>query len=310
MNIIFMGTPDFAIPSLDSLAASRHHISAVVTAPDKPRGRGRRLLPSPVKKRALELNIPVLQPVKLKDPTFIQHLKALKPDVLVVIAFRILPRDVYAIPPYGAVNAHASLLPKYRGAAPVHRAVLNGETETGISTFQIEDNVDTGGVLLQKRIPIYPQDTTGSLYDRLKVLAADCLLETLDGLESQSLTPVPQEDFLATPAPKIHPDEAILDFSRTGMEIINTIRAFAPVPGARFFLGGTLIKILKARFEPASDTRPGILEKTGKHSFAIHCADGLIYPEEIRPEGKRKMSAVDFLNGWDITRYRIVDGHA
>jgi len=308
MKIIFMGTPDFAVPSLDKLVESCHQVSAVVTVPDKPRGRGRKLLPSPVKKRALELDLPILQPMNLKDPEFLRTIRDYQPDILVVVAFRILPRELYAIPPYGAVNAHASLLPKFRGAAPIHRAILQGETETGITTFQIEDKVDTGGVLLQKRIPIHPQDTTGTLYNRLKMLAAECLLETLDGLESHGFRSIPQDNSKATPAPKIHPEEAILDFTRPGRMLINTIRAFAPVPGARFFLRGTLIKIFKARFEPVPDTRPGTLEKTGKQAFAIHCGDGLIFPEEIQPEGKRAMTVADFLNGWDITSYRTVDG--
>ncbi|BFN37930.1 methionyl-tRNA formyltransferase [Fidelibacter multiformis] len=308
MKTIFMGTPDFAVPSLDKLVHSRHQVSAVVTIPDKPRGRGRKHLPSPVKKRAMELNLPILQPVRLKDPVFLQAIREIQPDILVVVAFRILPRKLYAIPPYGAVNAHASLLPKFRGAAPIHRAILQGETETGITTFQIEDKVDTGGVLLQKRIPIHPDDTTGSLYDRLKILAAECLLETLDGLESHRLRPIPQDHTHATPAPKIHPEEAVLDFTQPGQVLIRTIRAFAPVPGARFFLKGTLIKIFKARFEPVSDTHPGTLVKISKNTFAIHCGDGLLYPEEIQPEGKRAMNVADFLNGWDITSYRRVDG--
>ncbi len=307
MNIIFMGTPDFAVPALEKLAESRHTVSAVVTVPDKPRGRGRKVQPSPVKKRAQELNIPVLQPRKLKDPAFISNIREYQPDILVVVAFRILPREVYAIPPKGAVNAHASLLPKYRGAAPIHRAVMHGETETGITTFQIEDKVDTGGILLRERIPILPEDTTGTLYEQLKNLAADCLLKTLDGLEKGTLKPLPQDDSLATPAPKIHPEEAILDFSLSGRQIINTIRAFSPVPGARFFLDGSMIKVLKAHFNPQEDTDPRTLERTGKQSFAIHCADGLIFPDELQPEGKRKMHVRDFLNGFDVSPYRRVN---
>ncbi|MDD5583326.1 MAG: methionyl-tRNA formyltransferase [Candidatus Marinimicrobia bacterium] len=305
-----MGTPAFAVPSLEALARSKHSLLAVVTAPDKPRGRGQKVLPSPIKKCALDLSLPVLQPTTLKDPAFLDHLRTLAPDIFVVIAFRILPPEVYTLPPLGAVNVHASLLPKYRGAAPIQRAILHGETETGITTFQITGKVDTGKILIQKRISIDPEDTAGTLSERLEKVAAECLLETLEGLEDGTLTPLEQDNTLATPAPKIHPEETLLDFSQPGKEIINTIRAFSPQPGARFFLGGTLMKLLKAQFEPYPETIPGTIEKISKHAFAIHCKDGRILPEEIQPEGKRKMSVTDFMNGVDITRYLSVDIHA
>jgi methionyl-tRNA formyltransferase len=310
MKIVFMGTPDFAVPSLERLNASGHTVAAVVTAPDKPGGRGRKIQGSPVKNTALRLGLPLLQPVKLKAPEFIAELKKINPDILIVVAFRILPREVYSIARFGAVNAHASLLPKYRGAAPIHWAVLKGERETGITTFQIEDKVDTGGILLQKKIPISPEDTTGTLYEQLKVLAAETLLETLDGLEKGALKPVRQDHALATPAPKIFPEMAVLDFSESGEHIVNTARAFSPVPGARFFLNKNMIKILKCRFQPQENTNPGKLEHLSKSQFAIHCADGLIIPDEIQTEGKKRMAVRDFLNGFDLSGFGYVDENA
>ena len=306
MKIVFMGTPDFAVPSLERLMISGHNVTAVVTAPDKPGGRGRKIQGSPVKNAAQRLGLPVLQPVKLKETGFITELKSINPDIFIVIAFRILPREVYSIAPFGAVNAHASLLPKYRGAAPIHWAVLNGETETGITTFQIEDKVDTGGILLQKKISVFKEDTTGTLYERLKFLAADTLLETLDGLEKGTLKSVRQDDSLATPAPKIFPEMAELDFLKSGEHIVNTVRAFSPVPGARFFLNKTMIKILKCRFEAHDNTIPGKLERFSKSQFAIHCADGFILPEELQTEGKKRMAVRDFLNGFHLSGF----GHA
>lgn len=307
MNIVFMGTPDFAVPSLERLHASGHKVAAVVTTPDKPGGRGRKIQGSPVKNTAQRLGLPVLQPRKLKETDFISKLKKINPDIFIVVAFRILPREVYSIAQRGAVNAHASLLPKYRGAAPIHWAILKGDTETGITTFQIEDKVDTGGILLQKKIDVSPEDTTGTLYETLKYLAADVLLETLDGLENSTLKPVRQDDALATPAPKIFPEMAELDFSKSGEYIVNRVRAFSPVPGARFFLNRTMIKILKCRFEPYENTCPGKLERLSKSQFVIHCADGLIFPEDLQMEGKKRMAVRDFLNGFDLSGLRYAD---
>jgi len=305
-----MGTPDFAVPSLERLNASGHKVLAVVSAPDKPGGRGRKIQGSPVKSTALRFGLPLLQPVKLKDPGFIAELKKIKPDIFIVVAFRILPREVYSIASLGAVNAHASLLPKYRGAAPIHWAVLNGETETGITTFQIEDKVDTGGVLLQKKIPVSPEDTTGTLYERLKFLAADVLLETLSGLEKGNLKPFLQDESQATPAPKIFPEMALLDFSNSGKQIVNKVRAFSPFPGSRFFLNETMVKILKCRFEPLKNTIPGKLERLSRFHFAIHCADGFILPEELQTEGKKRMPVRDFLNGFDLSVFEFADEHS
>lgn len=307
MKIIFMGTPEFAVPALDALAASHHQVQAVVTVPDKPKGRGQGIAMSAVKTRALELDLPVLQPVKLKDPVFIDTLKAYDPDILVVVAFRILPPEVYELPVHGAVNAHASLLPKYRGAAPIHWAVYHGEKETGVTVFQIDRKVDTGKIILQEKIEILEEDTTGKLYDVLKEISADALLKALDMLENDKVAYLPQDDALATPAPKVHPDIGYLDFRKTGDELCRTVRAFAPWPGAYFMLNGQRIKVGGARFEAHPGTNPGTIEILSKKQFAIHCADGWFLPQKCQSPGRKMMDVVDWLNGTDLTGINSTD---
>jgi len=295
-----MGTPEFAVPALDALVASHHEVLAVVTAPDKPKGRGQTMDMSDVKKRALELELPVLQPVTLKDPDFIRSLKTYAPDILVVVAFRILPPEVYELPKYGAVNAHASLLPKYRGAAPIHWAVYHGEKETGVTVFQIDKKVDTGKIILQETIDIQDEDTTGKLYDVLKTISADALLKALDMLENDKVDYLPQDDSLATPAPKVTPDTGKLDFHLSCEELARSIRAFSPWPGSYFMLNGQRIKVFKADIEQHPGTQPGMVEILSKKQFAIHCKDGRFLPKELQSPGKRRMDVKDWLNGVDI----------
>jgi methionyl-tRNA formyltransferase len=300
MKIIFMGTPEFAVPALNALVGSHHDVLAVVTAPDKPKGRGQNLSISDVKKRALELDLPIYQPEKLKDPVFLKTLKAYSPDILVVVAFRILPPEVYELPKYGAVNAHASLLPKYRGAAPIHWAVYHGEEETGVTVFQIDKKVDTGRIILQERIPILEEDTTGNLYYVLQQLSADALLKALDMLENDRVDYIKQDDNIATPAPKVHPDTGKLDFNLTCEELSRSIRAFSLWPGSFFHLDGQRIKVSKASFELHPDTNPGNIEILSKKQFAIHCKDGYFLPQELQSPGRRKMDVVDWMNGNDL----------
>jgi methionyl-tRNA formyltransferase len=300
VKIIFMGTPEFAVPALDALAASHHQVQAVVTVPDKPKGRGQGIAMSAVKTRALELDLPVLQPVKLKDPVFIDSLKAYDPDILVVVAFRILPPEVYELPVHGAVNAHASLLPKYRGAAPIHWAVFHGEKETGVTVFQIDRKVDTGKIILQEKIDILKDDTTGKLYDVLKEISADALLKALDMLENDKVVYLPQDDTLATPAPKVRPDTGKLDMTKTGLELIRAVRAFTPWPGAYVILNDQRIKVAEARFEPQPGTNPGKIEILSKKQFAIHCADGRFLPEKLQSPGRKMMDVADWLNGGNL----------
>jgi methionyl-tRNA formyltransferase len=300
MKIIFMGTPEFAVPTLDALVASHHDVLAVVTAPDKPKGRGQSMAMSEVKIRALEYDLPVLQPVKLKDPVFLKTLHAYNPDIFVVVAFRILPPDVYEMPKYGAVNAHASLLPKYRGAAPIHWAVYQGETETGVTVFQIDKKVDTGKIILQEKISIFEDDTTGDLYKHLQKISADALLKALDMLENDRVEYIPQDDSMASPAPKVHPDTGKLDFTKTGEELCRAIRAFSPWPGVFFDLNGQRIKVSKANWENADNTSPGMIEVLSKKHFAIHCKDGYFLPQELQSPGRKKMDVVDWMNGGNL----------
>ena len=307
MKIIFMGTPEFAVPALDALVASHHDVLAVVTVPDKPKGRGQAMSMSDVKKRALELDLPVLQPAKLKDPVFLKTLHAFNPDILVVVAFRILPPEVYQLAPYGAVNAHASLLPKYRGAAPIHWAVYHGEKETGVTVFQIDKKVDTGNIILQEKIEILEEDTTGKLYDVLQKISADALLKALDMLESDKVEYLSQDDSLATPAPKVRPDTGKLDFNKSCDELSRSIRAFSPWPGSFFYLDGQRIKVSKASLEKADNTTPGTIEILSKKQFAIHCKDGYFMPQELQSPGRRRMDVVDWLNGIDLVGMRSVD---
>ena len=300
MKIIFMGTPEFAVPALDALVGSHHDVLAVVTAPDKPKGRGQALAMSEVKKRAMELGLPIFQPETLKDPVFINTIQAIDPDILVVVAFRILPPEIYEFPTYGAINAHASLLPKYRGAAPIHWAVYHGEKETGVTVFQIDKKVDTGRMILQERISILEEDTTGKLYNVLQKLSADALLKALELLENDKVDYISQEDSIATPAPKVHPDTGRLDFTQTGDVLYRTLRAFSPWPGAYFILNGQRIKISKASFELHPDTVPGTIAILSKKQFAIHCKDGYFLPQELQSPGRKKMDVVDWMNGGNL----------
>ncbi len=302
-----MGTPEFAVPTLEALVASHHDVLAVVTVPDKPKGRGQTVAMSEVKKRALELDLPVLQPAKLKDPVFLKTLHAFNPDILVVVAFRILPPEVYEMPLYGAVNAHASLLPKYRGAAPIHWAVFHGEKETGVTVFQIDKKIDTGNIILQEKIDIFKDDTTGKLYNVLQNISADALIKALDLIENNKVEYLAQNDVKATPAPKVGPDTGELDFSRSGEELCRAVRAFTPWPGAFFKLDGKRIKVSKANFEPHHDSEPGRIEMLSKKQFAIHCRNGRFLPLELQSPGRRKMNVTDWMNGNNLANSRSVD---
>lgn len=301
MKLVFMGTPAFAVPALEALCASRHEVLAVITAPDKPRGRGRKTFPSEVKQKAVERDIPVLQPRKLKDPLFIAELKKYPADIFVVVAFRILPPEIYRLPPYGTINAHASLLPKYRGAAPIHWSIYHGEKESGVTVFRIERNIDTGKIIHQKRIPVHPDDTSGDLYEKLQELAAQTLTEALDILESGQTVLKPQDPALATPAPKIGSDDGRLDFRKKGEQLCREVRAFTPWPGAYFYLAGRRIKVLKADFQEVSHTEPGKITLLSKKQFAIQCADGYFLPLRLQSPGRRIMDVAAWMNGADLS---------
>ena len=301
MRIVFMGTPEFAVPTLNALSESQHEIVSVVTAPDKKTGRGLKMTSSPVKLRALKLDIPVLQPELLDDNAFVDDLSSCMPDCIVVVAFRILPLKVFKIPPRGTINLHASLLPLYRGAAPINWAIIRGEKETGITTFLIDKNVDTGQILLQKTYPIGPEETAGELAQKLSVGGAELIISTLHGIEQGNLTPIGQEQGNFPKAPKLGKETSILDWSKSSHDVHNLVRGLSPVPGAISMLKNKRIKILRTRlcdtgtFEKASPGR--ILRANAREGFIVSCGSGTVEIMELMREGKNAMSAVSFLVG-------------
>lgn len=289
MKIVFLGTPEFAVESLDAIIKAGHEVAAVVTATDKPAGRGHKLLPSAVKQYALDHDIEVLQPAKLRDPEFLDRLRQINADIFVVIAFRMLPEEVWAMPPMGTFNLHASLLPRYRGAAPINRAVMNGDSRTGVTTFMLKRDIDTGDILRQEAIDIAPDENVGSVHDRLMHLGARVTVETLADLAAGTAVAIPQTDDEATPAPKIFKDDCRLSSTMTAEQARNHIRGLSPYPGAWTdeLLDGQTIKVFSAIH--AGERRPG-------HMY-MDFADGSLELIEIQPAGKKRMLAADFLRG-------------
>lgn len=299
MRIIFMGTPDFAVPSLRTLAENGYRPVGVVTGPDRPKGRGQKMSVTPVKAAALELGIEtVLQPESVKAPDFAEELRDLKPDVMVVVAFRILPPEVYTLASNGAFNLHGSLLPKYRGAAPINRAIMEGETETGVTTFFLEASVDTGNVILQRRMPIGPDETAGEVHDRMMELGAEAVLETVRRIESGEVRPLPQQNALATPAPKIFKEDARIPWGEPARRVHNFIRALSPYPGAWTMHGDTLLKIYRARPAEGSGMPGEVLEAPGR--LVVACGEGAVELIEVQQEGRRTLPSDAFLRGYGI----------
>ena len=299
MKVIFMGTPGFAVPSLKAIAKSRHEIMLVVTGEDKQAGRGRSLRVPPVKTLARELNLPILQPPILKSSDFIEQLIQYNADIIVVVAFRILPGEVIDITPSGAINLHASLLPKYRGAAPINWALINGDTQTGVTIFQIRPRVDTGDILTREKVDISEQDTFGILYDKLSLLGAKMLVQTLDKLEVGELQPIPQSPELATKAPKIYPELGEIDWTKDARAIKWLIHGLSPTPGAYTFYKKKRIKILTAEYsmDSLSDI-PGKIVTRDKKQFGIQTGKGVLYPLELQAEGRKALAVADFLKGF------------
>jgi methionyl-tRNA formyltransferase len=304
MNIVFMGTPAFAVPSLEKIAASRYPISLVVTSLDKPREGPRSLPePTPVKRAALKLDIPVLEIDDLKSDLFYDSLKAAAPDVIVVVAFRILPPDVFAIPAKGVFNLHASLLPKYRGAAPINWAIINGETETGVTTFFLQEKVDTGNMLLQKRIDIAPDENATELATKLSALGADAVVETLQLIDAGNITLTKQDDSLATKAPKIFKENSRIDWTKPAAHVHNFIRGLAERPTAWTTLGGKQVKIFQSQ---VLNSNPSTLENTGEAGrwqvengkLFIDCGAEMLEILSIQIEGKKRIAAEEFLRGY------------
>jgi methionyl-tRNA formyltransferase len=302
MKIVFMGTPEFSIPSLEVLLKNGYEICAVVTAPDEPKGRGYKLSPPPVKVFALQNNLKVLQPQNLKDPNFINELKKLSPDLIVVVAFRILPKEVFSIPPLGTINVHASLLPKYRGAAPINWAIINGEKETGVTTFFIDEKVDAGNIILQKKIEIGQDETAGELHDKLAKLGAEALLETVKIIQTGKVQTIKQDETLATPAPKIKKEMCQINwYEMKAEQVHNFVRGLSPNPGAFTFLKGKILKIYRTKLvekiSEATTLKPGQIIIDGDSLFAV-CSD--LKPVkiiEVQIEGKKKLKSEEFLRG-------------
>lgn len=298
MNIIFMGTPDFSIPSLKILLKSNHKVIAVVTQPDKERGRGQKVTFTAVKQFAIENNIPVYQPEKLKgNDEFVKQMKELQPDLFVVVAFRILPKEIFEIPKYGSFNLHASLLPKYRGAAPIQWAIIKGETETGLTTFKLAEKVDTGNIYLQIKVPIYPEDNFGTLHDRLSELGADVVMKTISLIESGNYQLLPQDDSLASPAPKITKEICKIDWNKPAEEIHNLVRGLSPYPAAFFIYNEKVIKVYKTEVVKDMHLKPSEFYQT-KKELIVGCGKDAMKILEIQQEGKKRMSIEDFLRGF------------
>lgn len=309
MRIIFMGTPEFAVASLDAIAKSKHEIAAVVTVPDKKAGRGKKIRFSAVKEYALENNFKVLQPVKLKDSTFLSELESLKADVFVVVAFRMLPKEVWAMPPKGTFNIHASLLPQYRGAAPINHAIINGETKTGLSSFMIDEKIDTGRIILQKEISIEPEDNIGDLHDKLMDLSRPTVIETLDLIESGNLELIPQQKYIANetdlkPAPKIFKEDCHLKYSHQVEKAHLWVRGLSPYPAAFVIWQSPegkelFVKIYKSRIVEA-ESEVGKIYTDNKTSLALGFENGRLEIEELQLQSKKRVAIQDFLRGFDI----------
>ncbi len=301
MRIIFMGTPEFAVPSLEILLDNGYAVLAVVTAPDKPGGR-QGIQQSAVKQFAIARGLKVLQPEKLKSPVFLEEIRSLKPDLQIVVAFRMLPEAVWSLPPQGTMNLHGSLLPKYRGAAPINWAVINGEKETGVTTFLLKHEIDTGDLLFQESIPIGPDETAGELHDRMMAVGAQLVLKSVQAIERKDVHPVPQADIQATHAPKIFAETCRINFEQSAKQVHNFVRGLSPYPGAWTILEGKTMKVLRTSQEQSSSDlpSPGSLVSDGKHYLKISTLDGFISVLELQLEGKRRMSVKDFLNGYKL----------
>ena len=314
LRIVFMGTPEFAVATLGSLLMNGFNVIGVVTNPDKPSGRGRKITKSAVKEFAEFSSLPIMQPANLKDPDFVNNLKRLNADIFIVVAFRMLPEVVWKIPSIGTINLHASLLPDYRGAAPINHAIINGESVTGVTTFFIDEKIDTGSILLREEIQIFPFENAGDLHDRLMKNGARLVIKTLTDIADNKIKPLSQSHL--TPggslklAPKIHPDFCIIDWNKDAKTIHNFIRGLAPHPCAKSFFknnsSSLSFKIYESQPDIASHTyEPGQFISDGKHSIRVACKDGFIGIINLQLEGKTRMNAVEFLRGFRITDYAM-----
>lgn len=300
MRIVFMGTPEFAVPSLAALLTSEHSVVGVVTQPDRPKGRGQELAASPIKQLAVQHKIPILQPLKMKDPAFLDALSSWKPDLIAVTAFgRILPKVILDLPPRGCVNVHASLLPKYRGAGPIQWALIRGERETGITTMLMDEGMDTGAILLQERVPITPDDTAGTLSSKLAGIGGRLLIDTLARIQNGTVTPHPQDQSQATMAPLLKKEDGLLDWTLPALELANRVRGLSPWPGAYTYFGEDRWVVWKASVLDRSVARvlPGTIVDATKEGLAVATGDGTLRIMEFQPANSRRMSVAQYLTG-------------
>ena len=315
LRIVFMGTPEFAVATLGSLLMNGCNVVAVVTAPDKPSGRGRKITKSAVKQFAEFSKLPILQPANLKDPEFIGELRKINADLFIVVAFRMLPEEIWKMPPQGTINLHASLLPHYRGAAPINHAIINGETTTGVTTFFINENIDTGNILLQEEVQIFPFENAGDLHDRLMIHGARLVIRTIEELSEKKLKPLSQSDLLKTAekpklAPKIFPEDCIIDWNNDASTIHNLIRGLAPYPCARSWFRNENAKISFKVFESQPDAEeqsliPGTILSDEKTFLKIVCGHGSLNIISLQIEGKKRMNINEFLRGFKISSFTV-----
>lgn len=302
MRIIFMGTPDFAVASLQALLTAGYHVVAVVTAPDKPAGRGQQIRTSAVKDFALQNGLPLLQPEKLKNPDFIEELKSFKADIQVVVAFRMLPELVWNMPPLGTLNVHASLLPQYRGAAPINWAIINGEKESGVTLFKLQHEIDTGNILAARSVPIGDNETAGDLHDKLMVAGSNLLIETLKNIESDTAEEILQNEISTDEplrhAPKLSKDDGRIDWIQPVQTVHNLIRGLSPYPTAFTTFQDKTLKIFVAEMSTGeTGMAPGAFLTDGKSTLKFACKDGFICPLDVQLEGKKRMPVTEFLKG-------------
>jgi methionyl-tRNA formyltransferase len=300
LRIIFMGTPEFAVPSLEILIQNKFNVVAVITAADKPQGRGQKLVGSPVKECALKHNIPVLQPTNLKAPEFLEDLRSYQANLQIVVAFRMLPEVVWAMPPFGTFNLHGSLLPQYRGAAPINWAIINGEKETGVTTFFLKHDIDTGSIIFQEREPIHENDTVGDLYERLMHNGAALVLKTVEAIQTGSYPTIPQpEGVHIKHAPKIFKETCEIQWNKPSLDITNFVRGLSPYPTAWVMIKERFFKVYKVSVVNRNDNsaEPGSLDTDNKNYLYVRAQDAWISIEELQPEGKKKMTIQEFFRG-------------
>jgi methionyl-tRNA formyltransferase len=302
MKVIFMGTPSFAVPTLRAIHESNHELIGVVTQPDKPRGRGRKLGISPVKELAMGLRLPIMQPETTRDEAFIEEVNRMSPDLIVVAAYgRMLTRELLDLPPHGCINVHASLLPKYRGAAPIQWAIVNGERRTGVTVMKMDEGMDTGDILLTQEVGITDTDTAQSLHDKLAQVGAGLVINALDGVERGTIRPAPQENSMASYAPPLKKEDGLIDWSRAAREIYNRIRGLDPWPGAFTYLRGSRLKVFSGEVidEEVRD-RPGKVVQSEPEGVKVSTGTGFLVIEEVQLEGRKRMPIREFLIGNEI----------